>query len=140
MIEIIPAIDIIDGRCVRLSQGDYDRVSVYGAKPDEMARMMVDAGCRRVHAVDLDGAKAGRPVNLTTLETLANVDGVEIEWGGGLKTDDDLRSAFNAGMSYAVVGSVAARQPARFLYHLDRKEKSGIIDFSIVNIDFVNEM
>lgn len=118
-IEIIPAIDIIDGRCVRLSQGDYQRQTVYDASPFEMARRYADAGVRRLHVVDLDGAKASSPVNLRVLEGLAGVDGLEIEWGGGIKSDSALADIFSAGASYAVVGSVAARQPELFAAWLD---------------------
>lgn len=111
MIQIIPAIDIIGGRCVRLSQGDYDRMSVYSSSPVEMARSFVDAGFNRIHMVDLDGAKASSPRNLATLEQVAALPGAQIEWGGGLKSEEALREVFNAGASYAVVGSLAAKQP-----------------------------
>ena len=113
-IEIIPAIDIIDGRCVRLSQGDYNRQTVYDASPLDMARRYADIGVRRLHVVDLDGAKASDPVNLAVLEKLAGVDGIEIEWGGGIKSDSALADVLSAGAKYAVVGSVAARQPELF--------------------------
>lgn len=118
-IEIIPAIDIIDGRCVRLSQGDYGRQTVYGASPLDMAHRYADIGVRRLHVVDLDGAKASSPVNLPVLERLARVDGLEIEWGGGIKSDGALADIFSAGASYAVVGSVAARQPELFAAWLE---------------------
>ncbi|MDE5967897.1 MAG: 1-(5-phosphoribosyl)-5-[(5-phosphoribosylamino)methylideneamino]imidazole-4-carboxamide isomerase [Muribaculaceae bacterium] len=114
MTQIIPAIDIINGKCVRLSQGDYSRVTDYSASPVDMARQFIDHGFTRLHLVDLDGAKAGKPVNLNTLESIASINGVEAEWGGGLKTDIDLRDAFNAGTAYAVIGSTAARQPELF--------------------------
>ena len=118
-IEIIPAIDIIDGKCVRLSQGDYNRKTVYDASPLDMARRYADIGVRRLHLVDLDGAKASCPVNLSVLEKLAGVDGLEIEWGGGIKSDSALADIFSAGARYAVVGSVAARQPELFAGWLD---------------------
>lgn len=118
-IEIIPAIDIIDGRCVRLSQGDYSRQTVYDASPLDMAHRYADIGVRRLHVVDLDGAKASSPVNLSILEQLAGVDGLEIEWGGGIKSEQALADIFSAGASYAVVGSVAARQPELFAQWLD---------------------
>lgn len=118
--EIIPAIDIIDGKCVRLSQGDYSRQTVYDASPLEMARRYSDIGVRRLHVVDLDGAKASSPVNLAVLERLAGVDGLEIEWGGGIKSDGALEDIFSAGASYAVVGSVAARQPELFAEWLEK--------------------
>ncbi len=114
MIEIIPAIDIIDARCVRLSQGDYEAKTVYDVDPVDMVKRYADAGLTRIHAVDLDGAKARTPRNLPTLERMASVAGVAIEWGGGLNDDADLKSAFNAGVSYAVIGSVAARSPELF--------------------------
>lgn len=114
MIEIIPAIDIIGGRCVRLSQGDYDRRTTYEAEPAEMVQRFADCGVTRVHIVDLDGAKAARPENLATLERMARVEGVSIEWGGGLKDETSVRQVFDAGAAYAIVGSVAAKQPDLF--------------------------
>ncbi|MGN1173598.1 MAG: 1-(5-phosphoribosyl)-5-[(5-phosphoribosylamino)methylideneamino]imidazole-4-carboxamide isomerase [Muribaculaceae bacterium] len=113
--EIIPAIDIIGGKCVRLSQGDYNAKTVYDASPEEMVKRFVDHGFMRIHAVDLDGAKSGCPCNLPTLEKMAKARGeARIEWGGGIKTDDDIRDSVNAGCSYAVIGSVAAKQPEQF--------------------------
>ena len=111
MIEVIPAIDLIDGKCVRLSQGDYDRCTDYGADPVDMAKMFLDNGLNRIHLVDLDGAKASCPRNLHTLESIARLNGVELEWGGGIKTGQALKDVFNAGTTYAIIGSVAARQP-----------------------------
>ncbi len=119
MIEIIPAIDLIDGRCVRLSQGDYGRRRVYDASPAEMARAYADCGIRRIHVVDLDGAKSSRPHNLSVLEELAALP-VEIEWGGGIKSEEALQRIFDAGADYAIVGSVAARQPELFEEWLQR--------------------
>lgn len=110
---IIPAIDIIGGRCVRLSQGDYERCTVYDSDPADMVRRFVDAGMERIHAVDLDGAKASEPKNLHTLEKLASVSGATIEWGGGIKSEQALTDSFNAGASFAVIGSLAAREPER---------------------------
>lgn len=111
MIEIIPAIDLIDGKCVRLSQGDYDRCTDYGASPEDMALMFADHGLTRIHVVDLDGAKASSPRNLRTLERIARINGVEAEWGGGIKTDRALKDVYNAGATYAIIGSIAAREP-----------------------------
>lgn len=120
-IEIIPAIDIIDGKCVRLSQGDYNAKTVYDASPVDMVKRFVDHGFTRIHAVDLDGAKAGRPCNLSVLEKMASACGdVRMEWGGGIKTDDDMRDCVNAGCSFAVIGSVAAKQPELFDKWLER--------------------
>ncbi len=114
MIELIPAIDIIGGRCVRLSQGDYERQTTYDAEPADMVKRFADCGVKRVHIVDLDGAKAAQPENLPTLEKMAGVDGISIEWGGGLKTETAVRQVFDAGAAYAIVGSVAAKQPDLF--------------------------
>ncbi len=114
MIEIIPAIDLIDGRCVRLSQGDYDRCRVYDADPVDMVRRFADCGLHRIHVVDLDGAKAACPCNLPRLEQMAAVPGVSIEWGGGIKSRDSLQQVFESGAAYAVVGSVAAKDPGLF--------------------------
>ena len=114
MIEIIPAIDIIEGRCVRLSQGDYARSKVYDASPVDMAKRYADCGIKRIHVVDLDGAKSSSPKNLKTLEKMAVGASVEIEWGGGIKSEESLRALFDYGANYAIVGSVAARTPELF--------------------------
>lgn len=113
-VEIIPAIDIIEGRCVRLSQGDYAKTKVYDASPVDMAKRYADCGVRRIHIVDLDGAKASAPKNLKTLEKIAVGAGVEIEWGGGIKSEESLRAIFDYGANYAIIGSVAAQQPLLF--------------------------
>ncbi len=118
--QIIPAIDIIDGRCVRLSQGDYDRRRVYDASPEDMAKRYADCGVRRIHVVDLDGAKSSSPKNLKTLERMAVGASVEIEWGGGIKSEDALRALFDYGADCAIVGSVAAREPELFIEWLLR--------------------
>ena len=114
MIEIIPAIDIIDGRCVRLTKGDFAAKKVYDASPLEMARQYADCGVKRIHVVDLDGARRSKPMNLATLEEIAVKSGIEIEWGGGIADDNSLASVFNAGATQAIVGSVAALRPAEF--------------------------
>ena len=113
MIEVIPAIDIIDGRCVRLSQGDYGRSKTYG-DPLDMAKAFADAGASRVHLVDLDGAKASSPANLAVLEKIASLGAMRSEWGGGIKSAQALRSVFDAGADYAIVGSIAALEPDLF--------------------------
>lgn len=119
-IEIIPAIDIIEGRCVRLQQGDYERSKVYDASPVDMAKRYADCGVKRIHVVDLDGAKSSAPKNLRTLEQMAVGANVEIEWGGGIKSEDSLRALFDYGATYAIVGSVAAREPMLFAQWLVR--------------------
>ncbi len=105
--ELIPAIDLIDGRCVRLTQGDYDDKKVYEQNPVDMAKMYADCGVRRLHVVDLDGAKAKEPCNLRVLEQLATQISLDIEWGGGIKSTDALRAAINAGANRVICGSVA---------------------------------
>lgn len=112
MTEIIPAIDIIDGRCVRLSKGDYSTKKVYDAPVLDMALSYADCGVGRIHMVDLDGAKASQPVNLRTLEEVASRVGVEIEWGGGIASSENLRSVLDAGATCPIIGSIAVREPA----------------------------
>lgn len=109
MIEIIPAIDIIEGKCVRLSQGDYTQKKVYNENPLEVAKMFADAGIRRLHLVDLDGAKAQHIVNYKVLERIAANTDLIIDFGGGLKSDNDLRIAFESGAAMVTGGSVAVK-------------------------------
>lgn len=111
---ILPAIDIIGGRCVRLLQGDYNQQTQYEATPVDMVKQYVAHGFKRIHVVDLDGAKTSCPQNLDTLSELAAVPGAEIEWGGGIKSVTALGEVLDAGAKYAVVGSVAAKQPELF--------------------------
>ena len=114
MIEIIPAIDLIDGKCVRLSQGDYSQKTVYNENPLEVAKMFADAGIRRLHLVDLDGAKAHHIVNHKVLERITTHTDLVVDFGGGLKTDDDLRIAFECGASMITGGSIAVKDPDTF--------------------------
>ena len=110
MIELIPAIDIINGQCVRLTKGDYDQTTVYG-DPIEMAREFERLGFRRLHVVDLDGARSRHIVNVETLKAITTETQLVVDFGGGLKTDDDIGRAFEAGASIVTVGSVAVTQP-----------------------------
>ena len=119
MIEIIPAIDVIGGKCTRLSQGDYATQKNYGGDPAEWARAYADCGVRRLHLVDLEGAKASRPQNLRTLEEIASLGLLKVEWGGGIKDDDALASVWNAGADWAIIGSIAAKEPERMLRWLE---------------------
>lgn len=114
MIEIIPAIDIIDGKCVRLSKGDYNQKKVYNENPLEVAKMFEDCGISRLHLVDLDGAKAQHIVNYKVLETIASNTNLIIDFGGGLKSDNDLRIAFESGAKMVTGGSIAVKDPATF--------------------------
>ena len=113
-IEIIPAIDLIDGKCVRLTRGDYNLKKVYGGDPLEVARRYEEIGIRRLHLVDLDGAKAARPENLATLEKIASGTSLDIQYGGGIKNSEALASVFSAGASRAICGSIAITAPERF--------------------------
>jgi len=114
VIEIIPAIDLIDGKCVRLSQGDYTQKTVYNENPLEVAKMFADAGIRRLHLVDLDGAKAHHIVNHKVLERITSSTDLVVDFGGGLKSDDDLRIAFESGASMVTGGSIAVKNPDVF--------------------------
>lgn len=119
MIEIIPAIDIIGGKCVRLTRGEYSTSKVYSDDPVDMAKRFVDAGCRSLHLVDLDGAKSNHIVNHRILEQVASRTPLTIDFGGGLKSDDDLRIAFESGAAMVTGGSIAVRCPDTFLRWLD---------------------
>lgn len=114
MIQIIPAIDLIGGRCVRLVKGDYGQQKTYDSSPLEMAMKYRDCGVQRIHMVDLDGAKASRPENLAVLEEIRSKVDIEVEWGGGIKDAEALGSVLDAGADYAIIGSVAALRPEMF--------------------------
>lgn len=115
MIEIIPAIDIIDGKCVRLSQGDYNSQKTYSKQPLEIARMFEANGIKRLHLVDLDGAKSNHIVNHKVLEEIAGQTSLIIDFGGGIKSLSDLEIAFQSGAEKVTIGSVAVTQPENFL-------------------------
>jgi phosphoribosylformimino-5-aminoimidazole carboxamide ribotide isomerase len=117
--EIIPAIDIIDGKCVRLTRGEYSTAKVYDSDPMEVARRFEDAGIRRLHLVDLDGAARKRVVNLRVLERIAGSTGLWIDFGGGIQSDEDLASVFDAGARQATGGSIAVKEPDRFTRWLE---------------------
>ena len=119
MIELIPAIDIIEGKCVRLTKGDYDTKKVYG-DPLEMARQFEDLGMRRLHVVDLDGAKSKHVVNFSTLKAITTCTNLIVDFGGGVKTDEDLEKAFDAGASLVTVGSIAVTDSDLFLGWLEK--------------------
>lgn len=111
MMRIIPAIDIIGGKCVRLSQGEYESKKVYNENPLEVARMFEGYGIKYLHLVDLDGAKAKHIVNHKILEEIASKTKLIVDFGGGIKTDEDIQLAFNSGAAQVTVGSVAVSNP-----------------------------
>lgn len=112
--EIIPAIDIIDGKCVRLTEGDYAQKTIYNENPLEVAKAFTDAGIKRLHLVDLDGAKAGKVTNWKVLESIANNTSLVIDFGGGIKSEADLKLVYESGASLATIGSLAVKNPDLF--------------------------
>lgn len=112
---IIPAVDIIGGKCVRLSKGDYATQKTYSDNPLEMAKQFEDFGVKYLHVVDLDGAKAKQIINYKTLELLASKTNLIIDFGGGIKSEEDVKIAFNSGAKQITVGSIAAKDPALML-------------------------
>jgi phosphoribosylformimino-5-aminoimidazole carboxamide ribotide isomerase len=126
MIELIPAIDIIDGKCVRLTRGDFARKKAYG-DPLEMAKKFESHGLRRLHLVDLDGAREQRVINYRILEQIATQTSLVIDAGGGLRTDEDLRMVFQSGASMVTGGSIAVKDRERFLGWLSRYGPEKII-------------
>jgi phosphoribosylformimino-5-aminoimidazole carboxamide ribotide isomerase len=117
---IIPAIDIIDGKCVRLTQGDYSQKKVYNEHPLEVAKQFEDAGIRRLHLVDLDGAKEGAVKNWKVLETIAGKTSLIIDFGGGIKTSKDVQIVFDSGAQLATVGSIAVKDEKEFVQWLQQ--------------------
>jgi phosphoribosylformimino-5-aminoimidazole carboxamide ribotide isomerase len=111
---VIPAIDVIDGKCVRLSQGDYSQKKIYNEHPLEVALQFEDAGIQRLHLVDLDGAKAGKVTNWKVLEQIASKTKLEIDFGGGIKSVDDVSVIFNSGAVLATIGSLAVKDELLF--------------------------
>lgn len=116
--QIIPAIDIIDGKCIRLTQGDYARKTIYNENPLEVALQFQDAGIQRLHLVDLDGAKAGEVRNWQVLEQLTSKTELVIDFGGGIKKQEDLDIVFNSGAVFATIGSMAVKEADRFIQWL----------------------
>jgi phosphoribosylformimino-5-aminoimidazole carboxamide ribotide isomerase len=122
--QFIPAIDIIDGKCVRLSQGDYSQKTTYYENPLDAAKYFEDLGVERLHLVDLDGAKSGKIINIRVLDTIANQTQLQIDFGGGVKTDDDVRMILQSGAKWVTVGSMAIKQKdtvANWLYKFGKE-------------------
>lgn len=110
---VIPAIDIINGQCVRLTQGDYNQKKVYNEDPLEVAKMFEDAGIKYLHLVDLDGAKSGHIVNEKVLEAIAGKTSLQVDFGGGIKSDEDIKKALHAGARQVTCGSIAVKNPIK---------------------------
>ena len=126
MIELIPAIDIINGQCVRLTKGDYDQKTVYGS-PLEMALEFERIGYKRLHMVDLDGAKSKHIVNSSVLSQVTTETKLTVDFGGGIKTDEDIETAFNHGAQMVTIGSIAVTEPERFMGWLEKYGAERII-------------
>ena len=120
MIQVIPAIDIIDGKCVRLTQGDYEQKKIYNEDPAEVAKEFEDAGIKRLHLVDLDGAKEKRIINHKVLEKIANSTKLIIDFGGGIQSDEDIQKAFDFGAKMITGGSIAVKNQEMFLGWLEK--------------------
>lgn len=120
MIELIPAIDIIDGKCVRLTKGDYDQKTVYSDSPVDVAKEFEDYGAKRLHIVDLDGAKSKHIVNKHILQEITSQTHLVVDFGGGIKTDEDIIMAFDHGAAMVTIGSVAVTQPQLFTNWLEK--------------------
>lgn len=111
MIKIIPAIDIINGHCVRLSQGDYQRITDYSKSPAAMAENFEALGFKRLHVVDLDGARSGKVINIKALKEITSRTNLIVDFGGGIKSEEDLKNVFEAGASAVSIGSIAVSDP-----------------------------
>ncbi|OFX86905.1 MAG: 1-(5-phosphoribosyl)-5-[(5-phosphoribosylamino)methylideneamino]imidazole-4-carboxamide isomerase [Bacteroidetes bacterium GWF2_33_16] len=114
MIEIIPAIDIIDGQCVRLSQGKYNKKTVYSSQPTLIAKAFENQGYKRLHLVDLDGAKSGKPENLDVLKDICSYTNLVVDYSGGIRTENQMETALNYGASFIGIGSLAIKEPETF--------------------------
>ena len=119
MIELIPAIDLINGKCVRLTKGDYEQKIIYHENPVEVAIEFERLGFERLHVVDLDGAKSQHIVNIDVLREITKKTSLKVDFGGGIKTNDDIEKAFDNGASMVTVGSIAVKQPDLFMAWLD---------------------
>jgi phosphoribosylformimino-5-aminoimidazole carboxamide ribotide isomerase len=118
--QIIPAIDIIEGKCVRLTEGDYAQKKIYNEDPLEVAKQFEGVGLMRLHLVDLDGAKSGKVINWKVLEKIANKTNLVIDFGGGIKTEATLKTVLDTGATYATIGSLAVKERAIFEQWIER--------------------
>ena len=127
MIQLIPAIDIINGQCVRLTKGDYSQMTVYSDSPSHVAQKFEQTGFHRLHVVDLDGAKSRHIVNDQVLREITQATQLTVDFGGGIKTDNDIRKAFDAGASMVTIGSIAVQQPELCMEWIERYGSERII-------------
>ncbi len=134
---IIPAIDIIDGKCVRLSQGDYSKKKIYNERPVEVAKEFADAGLRYVHVVDLDGAKAGKVVNWKVIEDICEQTPLQVDFGGGVKKEEDVKGLLNLGVTQINIGSLAVKKPEVVYKWISQFGPTSIILSADVNNDKV---
>ncbi|MBX2945610.1 MAG: 1-(5-phosphoribosyl)-5-[(5-phosphoribosylamino)methylideneamino]imidazole-4-carboxamide isomerase [Cyclobacteriaceae bacterium] len=134
--KIIPAIDIIDGKCVRLSQGDYDQKKIYHKRPVDMAKAFEDAGLKNLHMVDLDGAKQGKVINWKTIDDICSATTLQVDFGGGIKTKAEIRQLFEAGVNQVNLGSIAVKEPEKVSIWIDEFGAAKII----LSADVRNEM
>ena len=135
MINVIPAIDVIGGRCVRLTRGSFDTAEFFEDSPLDVARRYADAGFRSIHLIDLDGAKAGRVRQLDVLESVVSATRLDVQFGGGLRTDADVRAAFDSGAARVIPGSAAVAKPSLVMEWLSRYGSERVV----VAADAVNE-
>jgi len=136
--KIIPAIDIIDGKCVRLTKGDYSTKKIYSSKPVEVAKEFEDSGIQFLHLVDLDGAKAQKIINYKTLEAISSQTNLNVDFGGGVKTNNDIELAFNSGAKQITGGSIAINNPTLFLEWIKKYSSDKIILGADCNNGFIS--
>ena len=127
MIKIIPSIDLVDGKCVRLTQGNFDEKKIYDSDPVAVAKRSAEAGIERLHLVDLDGAKAGKVINHQILERIAAETKLKIDFGGGIKSDDDIQKVFDCGANQVTAGTIAVQNPKLVLSWIQKFGKDKII-------------
>ena len=127
MIKIIPSIDLVDGKCVRLTQGNFDEKKIYDSDPVAVAKRFAEAGIERLHLVDLDGAKAGKVINHQILERIAAETKLKIDFGGGIKSDDDIQKVFDCGANQVTAGTIAVQNPKLVLSWIQKFGRDKII-------------
>jgi len=127
MIKIIPSIDLVDGKCVRLTQGKFEEKKIYDSDPLAVAKRFAEAGLERLHLVDLDGAKAGKVVNHKILEAIAAETKLKIDFGGGVKSDEDIQKIFDCGANQASIGTIAVQNPKLLLSWIQKYGNDKII-------------